>query len=99
MSERIARRLPADVFSHLLSSLQSSGTIAADGDTIRLVAHRTEFSPEQSALRERIKNIFLTSKLEVPKLDDALDRAIGGTRLTRPDARKFLQTRYRRADR
>ena len=65
--------------------------IVLEKETIRLSSHKTEFSPAESALSEKILATYKNAGLEVPKLEDALAESMAGTNFTRQDARKFFQ--------
>jgi len=65
--------------------------VVLDRDAIRLAAHETKFSPAEAALHKKILAKYKKARLEVPKLDEALDEVVTGTGFTRQDARKFFQ--------
>ena len=91
LREKIAAYLPLDVFSAVITGLHSSGTVVIDKDTIRLAAHKTELSDEEAALSGKILASYIDARLEPSRLDEVLDQAIGSTRFSRTDARKFFQ--------
>ncbi len=89
--EKLFAFLPDEVFQAVLSDLATSGTIVLDRDTIRSSEHRTELSPDEQTLCERILASYRDSGLEVPKFPDVLSEAVTGTRFSAQDARKFFQ--------
>jgi selenocysteine-specific elongation factor len=91
LREKVFAHLPVEVFQSVITSLELSGKIVFDRDAIRLAAYKTKLSPTEGVLSEKILAIYKTVRLEVPKLDDALDRAIEGTNFKREDARKFFR--------
>ena len=91
LREKLFAHLPAEVFQGVIGSLESSGIIVLDRESVRLTSYKTELAPAESALSERILNSYTTAGLEVPKLEDALEISIAGTKFTKQDARKFFQ--------
>ncbi len=91
LREKIFARLPPENFKAVLESLRKDGKIASEKDTVRHAAHSLELSNDEKILRERLEKIYRAAKLEVPKLEDALNDAIKGTKLNREHARKVFQ--------
>lgn len=91
LREKLFGHLPAEVFQGVIASLESSGIIVLDRESVRLTWYKTELAPAESALNERILNSYKTAGLEVPKLEDVLETSIAGTKFTKQDARKFFQ--------
>lgn len=89
LREKTAAHLAPEIFKSILANLE--GKIAAEKETIRIVSHNLELSPEEKSLRERLAKIYQNAKLEAPKLEDALNDAIAGTKQTRETARKIFQ--------
>jgi len=83
--------LPPEIADGVLSVAATDGTVTLDKETARLAAHQTRLSPSEVGLSEKILSIYTNSKLEVPRLDDALADAVAGTKFNESDARKFLQ--------
>ncbi len=91
LRESIFAYLPPEVFQAVIASLESTGKIVLDKETIRLSSYRPTFSEAETRLSKKIFDKYNSARLEVPKLDDALVEAIVGTNFTRQEARKFLQ--------
>ena len=91
LREQVFWYLPDEVFQSVIASLALSGNVVLDRDAIRLAAHETKFSPAEAELHKKILAKYETTRLEVPKLDEALDEVVTGTGFTRQDARKFFQ--------
>ncbi|MGB7201207.1 MAG: selenocysteine-specific translation elongation factor [Pyrinomonadaceae bacterium] len=91
LRESVTQFISADVFNAVITTLHSSSAVVIDKDTIRLAAHKTELSDEEAALSGKILASYIDARLEPSRLDEVLDRAVGGTRFSRTDARKFLQ--------
>ena len=91
LREKIFARFAPEIFKTTLAHLERENKIVAEKDTIRAAAHNLELSGEEKILRERLQTIYRTARLEVPKLEDALSEAIGGTKLDRSHARKIFQ--------
>lgn len=91
LREKIFAHLPTEIFKTVLENLQTENKIAAEKDFVRMRSHNLELSGDEENVRTRIKKIYETAKLEVPKLDDALAEAVKGTKLKRETARKVFQ--------
>jgi selenocysteine-specific elongation factor len=91
LRERVFSFLPAEIANGVLSAAAAAGTVALDKEMVRLASHQTQLSPSETKLNEKIRSIYESAKLEVPRLDDALADAVGGTSFTQSDARKYLQ--------
>lgn len=91
LREKIFAHLPPEIFRTVLKNLESEKKIAAEKDTIRAAAHNLQLSAEEKILRERLEKIYKTARLEVPKLEDALQESIEGTKSNRDAARKIFQ--------
>jgi len=89
LRETAFRRLPAEVFAAVLEELVTTKKLASERDLIRLATHRTELSPEERSVKEKLSAIYKTAGLEPPKLDEALAAARGG--LAPPAARKIFE--------
>lgn len=92
LRDRIFDSLPEEIFSAVISALESKGSIVSAKETIRSATFRTEFSATELILNEQIRAIFVNAGLAVLKLDDALIDAVSGTNFSTQDARRFFQT-------
>ncbi len=91
LREKIFAHLPSEIFKTVLEGLQKNGKIASEKDIVRAAAYNLELSDDEMILREKLKKIYCAAKLEVPKLEDALNDSIKGTKLNREHARKVFQ--------
>ena len=91
LREKLAAFIPPEVFQAVIVSLESQDKIVADRETIRLGSHERKLSPVETVFSEKIKAIYKTAGLEVPKLDEALAESIAGTNITPQNARKLFQ--------
>ena len=91
LREKLFTFLPSEVFKAVIESLESSGKIVADREAIRLGSHERKLSPAETAFNEKVKAIYKSAGLEVPKLEDAIGESIKGTDLTPQNARKLFQ--------
>lgn len=91
LREKIFAQLPVEVFKAALAALEAGEKIAAERDIVRAASHNLELSAEERALRERLVKIYRAARLEVPKLEDALEQATTNTKLSREAARKIFQ--------
>jgi selenocysteine-specific elongation factor len=63
------------VFAHLLTTLESQGTVRTDRDKVRLASHEVRLSPEQQRAADRLEQEFLTAAAAPPSPEEALARA------------------------
>ncbi len=91
LREKIYAHLPTEIFRSVLSNLEKENRVAAEKDIVRLAAHNLELSADEELLRERLEETYQMAKLEVPKLEDALQEALKNTKSNRETARKVFQ--------
>ncbi|MCY7345019.1 MAG: selenocysteine-specific translation elongation factor [Pyrinomonadaceae bacterium] len=91
LREKIFAALAPEIFKTTLAALETENKIRAEKDTIRSAAHNLELSADEKLLREKLQKIYRTAKLEVPKLEDAISDAVGGTKTNKTHARKVFQ--------
>lgn len=91
LREKIFSRFAPEIFKAVLVSLEADKKIAAEKDFVRAREHNHEFSPDEKILRDRLLSIYRRAKLEVPKLEEALNEAVNGTNLDKTLARKIFQ--------
>jgi selenocysteine-specific elongation factor len=63
------------VFSHLLTVLETDGTVRTERDKVRLTTHEVRLSPEQQKAVDRLEREFLTAAAAPPSPEEALARA------------------------
>ncbi|MDQ3131925.1 MAG: selenocysteine-specific translation elongation factor [Acidobacteriota bacterium] len=91
LREKIYAHLPPEIFKSVLSNLEKENRVAAERDIFRLAVHNLELSADEKTLRQRLGQIYHAAKLEVPKLEDALQEALKNTKSNRETARKIFQ--------
>jgi selenocysteine-specific elongation factor len=91
LREQVFKRVEPEVFRAALSLLERTGRIAADQDVLRIATHTTQLSVAEQGVHDRIEEIYMSSQLEAPKLDDALAQAADGTGLDPKSVRKIFQ--------
>ena len=91
LREKIYAHLPPEIFKSVLSNLEKENRVAAEKDIFRLAVHNLELSADEKTLRQRLGQIYHAAKLEVPKLEDALQEALKNTKSNRETARKIFQ--------
>ena len=91
LREKVFVFLPSEVFQSVILSLEASGKVIADKETIRLRSHERKLSASETAFNEKLRAIYQTAGLEVPKLGDVLSDAAKGTDLAPQNARKLFQ--------
>jgi|CXWL01.1.fsa_nt_gi selenocysteine-specific elongation factor len=91
LREAAFAHLPDRIFQVVIASLESANKIVTRGDTIKIARYEKVLSPEETLVAEKIRMIYNTSGLEVPKLDEAIGESIAGTSLSHVQARKLVQ--------
>ena len=82
--------MPSDLFDGIVASLKAENKIETAGDTISIAAKSASLSPEDEKVRTRILKRLIDSGLQVPKTDDLISEAIGGTKASPAHAKKIL---------
>ncbi len=83
--------LPNEVFQSAIEALAEAGVIAVDKDILRLVSHRAELSPAETALRKKLTDRYRMAGLEVAKLDEVIAESVSETAFSPQQVRKFFQ--------
>ncbi len=91
LREKIYAHLPTEIFRAVLKNLETEKKIASEKDYVRAAAHNLELSNDEKILREKFSAIYRNAKLEVPKLEDALNGSLKGTKAEKNHARKIFQ--------
>ncbi len=91
LREKIFSRVASEIFKAVLYGLESEKKIVSEKDFVRAAAHNLELSNEEKILRERLSEIYRAAKLEVPKLEDALNESVKNTKADKTLARKIFQ--------
>jgi selenocysteine-specific elongation factor len=89
--EAACAHVPDDIFQFVLRTLESAGSVKMDKETIRLASHSAELSPDEAKASDLIRKRFSAAGLGVPRLDEVLSEAAGGTNLSQADVRKIFQ--------
>ncbi|MFQ5657934.1 MAG: selenocysteine-specific translation elongation factor [Candidatus Methylomirabilales bacterium] len=82
LRSRVARKVSAPLFTHLLSDLTEAGQVAQDRDRVRLTAHRPQLSATEAALQERLESLYHTAGLQPPTTDVAFKEAGADRKVT-----------------
>jgi len=91
LREKTFASVAPEIFKTTLTHLERENKIKVEKDTVRAAAHNLELAPEEEVLREKLRKIYKTAKLEMPKLEDALGDSVGGTKSDKNHARKIFQ--------
>lgn len=91
LREKVFAHSTLDIFKAILSVLKRENKIAVEKDAVRLAAHNLELSAEEELLRENLRRVYRTAKLEPPKLEDALSQSINGAKSNKTHDRKVFQ--------
>ncbi len=91
LRERVFKHSDADLFRAVTGTLERDGKIVFDQDVFKLVSHETKLSPAESEARDELLRTYMNSRLEPPKLDDALSGASVKSGLDPKMTRKVFQ--------
>ncbi|HEV7700954.1 MAG TPA: selenocysteine-specific translation elongation factor [Pyrinomonadaceae bacterium] len=86
-----ACNVPIEVFDAVLNSLASEGKVVIAGDVIQLASFGTQLSPEEQNASDHLLALYERSRLEVPRLNDALVEAANESGLGTTEVRKLFQ--------
>ncbi len=92
LRDKVAKHTPSPFFKHLLATLEAENKLIAESDTVRLANHRSEFSPAERQVRDRLSEIYRAAGFEVPRLEDALTAAATGLGLKPEQTRTVFKT-------
>ena len=88
---RVFKRSRPEIQNAVTAELEKSGRIVAERDVVKLRSHRAQLSPQEQVAVNKIRAIYDSVGLEVPKLDDVLAGIERECKLDRAKARKILQ--------
>ena len=91
LREKIFAHLPPEIFRTVLSNLENENKIAAEREIVRLASHSLELTKEEKQIRANLEKIYRDAALEVPTLENALQEAARGTKLSAEKSRKIFQ--------
>ncbi|MBD0369646.1 MAG: selenocysteine-specific translation elongation factor [Pyrinomonadaceae bacterium] len=90
LRERRFAHLAPEIFRSVLSHLERKGALVSDKELVSDSSHSLNLSDEDMALKTRLEAIYREAGLEVPQLEEALQRA-SVQKTSREHARKVLQ--------
>ncbi|HEX8773234.1 MAG TPA: selenocysteine-specific translation elongation factor [Pyrinomonadaceae bacterium] len=90
LRERHFTRAAPEVFRAVLTHLEKEGTLRSEKDVVCAASHSLSLSAADTALRDRLEQLYRTSALEPPTFDEALAK-IGAVTSARDHVRKLLQ--------
>lgn len=90
LREKVFAHKPAEVFRAVIERLEREQLIVMEHDFVRLVTHSQTFTDEETRVIAALREIFVKAGFEVPKLDEALNIAVTGTKFRHEHARKLL---------
>ena len=91
LREKVFAGVLDEVAAAVLNELEGGGKILSAADSVRLAGHSSELTPTESAARTRLESIYKTAKLGPPKLNEALEEAIGASKLKPDNVRRIFQ--------
>lgn len=80
-----------EIFQAAIASLESANKITTTADTIKIARYEKVLSPEESAVSDKIRSIYRSRGLEVPKVEEAINESTAGTNLSVIQAKKLVQ--------
>jgi selenocysteine-specific elongation factor len=90
LRERHFARAAPEVFRAVLAHLEKEGALRSEKDIVCAASHSLSLSAADTALRDRLEQLYRTSALEPPTFDEALIKT-GAATGARDHARKLLQ--------
>ena len=90
LRDKIFANLAPQIFRTVLAVLETQKKIVST-DFVRLAGHSLELSESENDLRKSLLELYRSAKLEVPKLEDALNAAAKSVRSDAVHARKIFQ--------
>ena len=85
------KRTRPEIQNAIAADLEKSGLIVAERDILKLRSHSAQLSPAEQGALNKIRAIYGSAGLEVPKLDVVLAGIEKECRLDRAKARKIFQ--------
>ncbi len=79
LRSRLGRGVSPPLFAQILSDLTEAGEVTHDRDRVRLMAHRPQLSPAETALTQRLETLYRTAALQPPTTDAAF-KEVGADR-------------------
>ena len=90
LRERLFAHTPVEVFRFVLARLEGDNLLSSDKDLVRSAEHARDLSPSDTAMRDKLLEIYEAAGLEVPSWEQALQQA-GVPAAQKHHARKLLQ--------
>ncbi len=91
LREKIFAHKPTEVFKAVIAGLERERLIVVEHDLIKSAAHSQTFTGEEATVIAALRDIFVKADLAVPKLEDAINTAVTGTKVRMEHARKLVQ--------
>ncbi|MBP9110185.1 MAG: selenocysteine-specific translation elongation factor [Pyrinomonadaceae bacterium] len=83
--------LPNEIFQAVITSLEAAKKIVTTDDTIKIARYEKVLSAGETSVSDRIRILYKSRGLEVPRLDEAINESIAGTNISVVQARKLVQ--------
>ena len=91
LREQVFRKTHSEIFRGVTESLQRAGKIVLDQDVIKIATHAAQLSPAEAKVHTTLRELYNSSGLEVPKVEDALQSCAAGSGLDAKASRKVFQ--------
>jgi selenocysteine-specific elongation factor len=90
LRERAFAHVAPEIFRAVMSHLEETGALHSEKEIVRASAHQLSLSAADTALRDRLEQVYRDAALEAPTFDEALTRA-AAAKSSREHVRKILQ--------
>ncbi len=90
LREQAFAHIAPEIFRHVLTYAEQTGTLISDRDVVRARAHNLELTEADRALHDRLEKVYRDAGFEAPALGEAMARA-GVREQAQAHARKILQ--------
>ena len=90
LREKVFTHASTELFSGVIARLEVENKVVSEKDIVRLSQHSVGLTEQDTALSNRIEQIYLAAGVEAPSVDEVMTRANVST-AQRTQARKILQ--------
>ncbi len=91
LRETVFARASPQIARAVIAELTATGVLLIENDKIRLASHKGQLSTEEAEATAILMSRYTAAGYEVPRLEDALNDAILGSKLDRPQIRTVFR--------
>jgi selenocysteine-specific elongation factor len=91
LREKIFAKVPAEMFRSVMAVLEREGKIVSENDVVRFPSHSQTLTEDEAAFLERVKSGLASAGLGPPKIEEVIENAIGGTKISSGQAQKLVK--------